>query len=247
MEEEKKLWDYNGFTIVFIEIRDFVGMQFSYISSVSSNPLFSSIVTLYALILLYFPQKGVEIIFSPILISTGILLLTLLRLGAIQRNEHQETKEIEEAQQSLSETPEETELRTKAETCSDESSPCLSDTFWNVRAPLEVIYEEYEGEEEEEAGEDRNVSREDQSKRQLGLEKYPSLSLNYPESDSESSSDGDFPAINGWDSPESLCFKWDEEDREELIEIKLDGKRQNLIDQLEEDNLIEIDISPERD
>ncbi|KAK6917467.1 hypothetical protein RJ641_018218 [Dillenia turbinata] len=219
-------------------------MHFSFISSLPSNPLFSSIVTLYALILLYFPQKRFEIIFSPILISTGVLLLTLLRLGAIQRNAYEKTKEIEEVQQSLSETPAETEPKTEV---GFESSPCFSDTFWNVRAPLEVIYEEYEGEEEEEADEDLSASREDQWKRQLGLETYPSLSLYYPESDSESSSDGDFPAIDNWDSPESMCFKWDEEDREELIEINLDGKRENLIIQLEEENLIEIDISPGRE
>ncbi|KAB1221890.1 hypothetical protein CJ030_MR2G006889 [Morella rubra] len=58
---------------------------FHLLSSISSNPLFSSIVCLYTLILLYFPHLFLWIVFSPVLNATGILLLTLFRLGAIQR------------------------------------------------------------------------------------------------------------------------------------------------------------------
>ncbi|KAJ1390386.1 hypothetical protein SESBI_37479 [Sesbania bispinosa] len=115
---------------------------------------------------------------------------------------------------------------------------------WNVKAPLEVIYEEYEG---EEAGDDPNEREEE---RNMGILRYPSLSRYYPESesDSDSSSEGGFPAIGEWDSPEEGCFGWEEEDREGLIEIALDGckMKRDLEFHFEEENLIEIDISPTR-
>ncbi|TYK13103.1 VID27-like protein [Cucumis melo var. makuwa] len=71
------------------------------------------------------------------------------------------------------------------------------------------------------------------------MERYPSLSLYYPETDSDSSS-----AAAG-DEMENVCFMWDDEDRDELIEIALDKKRvSSECFQLEEENLIEINISP---
>lgn len=103
------------------------------------------------------------------------------------------------------------------------------DPFYDVSfvgAPLEVIHEEYEDE-----------------------ENYASLSLYYPDTDTDSLSGGnspvignwDSPVIGNWDSPENLCFEWEEEDREGLIEIELDGKRNS---EAEEENLIEIDLTP---
>lgn len=106
---------------------------------------------------------------------------------------------------------------------------------WDVRAPLEVIYEEYEGEDAEEN--DSEAKRESQMN---VIRRYASLSLFYPDSDSDASSEGDFPANRGWDSPEST---WEEDDREGLIEIALDEKRHSEVD---EENLIEIDLSPAR-
>lgn len=48
--------------------------------------------------------------------------------------------------------------------------------------------------------------------------------------------------IGEWDSPENLCFQWEEEeDREGLIEVELDGKGSFVA---EEENLIEIDLTP---
>ena len=74
------------------------------------------------------------------------------------------------------------------------------------------------------------------------IERYPSLSLYYPESDSDSSSsETDFLAIGERVSSEEICYKWEEEDREGLIEIAL-GTR-DLDFHGEEENLIEIDIS----
>ncbi|KAJ8545593.1 hypothetical protein K7X08_018176 [Anisodus acutangulus] len=118
-----------------------------------------------------------------------------------------------------------------------ETRPFYVDSFveWNVRAQLEVIYEAYEGEEEEYTEEKRDEEL-------RVIERYASLSMYYPETDTDSSSGGDSPVIGDWDSPENLCFRWDEEDREELIEIELDCKRNNS--EVEEENLIEIDLSP---
>uniref|UniRef100_A0A7N2LDS9 Uncharacterized protein n=2 Tax=Quercus lobata TaxID=97700 RepID=A0A7N2LDS9_QUELO len=248
------------------------------LSPISSSPLFSSIVSFYTLIILYFPHLFLRIAFSPVLILTGILLFTLLRLGAAQRlleNEkftdytlHVQTDPPEESKsksQSQISEPEITEQvtcrsETESETKTDPIT-CFEVSFsfveWNVRAPLEVIYEEREA---EEAEEDRKDDYSDPNPtRKFGLERSSSLSLYYPESDSDDSSDdsdlGDFPVIGEWSSPESACLAWEEEDREGLIEIALDhgdkkcsGSDLDLGFHVEEENLIEIDIdiSPTR-
>jgi len=199
-----------------------------------------------------------------VLILTGILLLTILRLGANQKFHH-EQKENQQGHESIIAKEE-----NKAIKCGEEkqNSTCpvepkeieyleqvhhsekevnseknfeSSSSFveWNVRAPLEVIYEEYE---DEEKCDDPNKKEENWN---TGSSNYPSLSRYYPESDSDSSSDGEFPAKEDWDSPE----EWEEEDREGLIEIALDGSKmmkRDLEFQYEEENLIEIDISPTR-
>ncbi|XP_043691267.1 uncharacterized protein LOC122641973 [Telopea speciosissima] len=232
---------------VLVETIGFFAKTFSFLSSLASDPLFSTIVALYSLILLYLPQIFVDLVFSPVLISTAILLSSLLRLGAIQSVEEQnnnkptEQEEIESSSVEVykwvkCETGTDTEKETITEPCVSPSMKpffSASNSFveWNVGAPLEVIYEEYEGEEEE-------------CSNDKGIDRMPSLLLYYSESDSGSSSDGDLPAIERWDSSESMCFRWDEEDREGLIEIPLDGKRNSIsVFQVEEENLIEIDIS----
>lgn len=246
-------------------------------ASISSSPLFSSIITLYALILLYFPCHFLSFVFSPVVIITGILLITLLRLGASQSFEDDEHKEKEKPSdpelethysepndtaeidhEQIASAPQEDhsfvtyQFETEESDMGFDQHPCFDDYFveWNVKAPLEVIYEEYEGEEDEvDPNEKPNFNREEQEKQVLGLERQPSLSLYYPESDSDSdtSSDGDFSVTGAWDSPGNMCYKWEEDDKEGLIEIALDGnKRSGLQFQVEEDNLIEIDISPTR-
>ncbi|KAH0718011.1 hypothetical protein KY285_014042 [Solanum tuberosum] len=245
----------------------------------SQYPLFSTIVTIYTIIFIYFPTIAA----SPLIISTSVLLLSLLRLGAAQRISQKKNKKTESEILSL-QIPSDFGDSTKCENDSvldpdpidsnvdysncekdsvfepnleermfnvDESSvdsSCEKDSVlepesrrlygecfveWNVRAPLEVIYEAYEGEEEEEDGEYTEEEKRDEELRVI--EKYASLSMYYPETDTDtdSSSDGD--------SPENVCFQWDDEDREELIEIELDCKRNS---EVEEDNLIEIDLSP---
>lgn len=244
---------------------------------ISSHPLFSFTVSLCTLILLYLPHLFWKLVLSPVLILTGILLLTILRFGANQRSQNEQpeiagtpkpslnqenrasvvAEEKEESENLDIETEESNSLEkvrqwitthSEAEFKSQVvfSSECFVES-WEVKAPLEVIYEEYEEGEEAEA--DQN-EKEDSGK-YVDYPKYPSLSRYYPESESESesdsSSDGGFPPIGQWDSPENNSFRWDEEDREGLIEIALDGgKKIDMEFQFEEDNLIEIDISPTR-
>lgn len=107
----------------------------------------------------------------------------------------------------------------------------FSETFveWDRSGPLEVIYEEYEGEEEEDSPE-KTAERE---RRDLGVDGFLCSSFCYSDSDS---SEGEFPA---WDSPENLCFRWEE--REGLIEIPL-ALKPTVGFEAEEENLIEINL-----
>ena len=245
----------------------------STLSVFSSNPLFSCFIAFCTLVFLYLPHLFWKIVFSPVLILTWILLLTILRLGAIQKSQHEENENQgkysesivnvneenraikEEKQSSRPVEPKETKSLEQVHKWINsqtgfESRPCFLE--WNVKAPLEVIFEEYEGEEEEEEEEAREDPNEKGEKHNMGvIQRYPSLSRYYPESDSDSSSESGFPAIGEWDLPENNCFfRWDDEDdREGLIEIALDGCKNNKRDMefhFEEENLIEIDISPMR-
>ncbi|KAG5246876.1 Mucin-4 beta chain [Salix suchowensis] len=190
----------------------------------SHNPLFSCIITLCTLILLYFPQAQ-KFSVSAILVIT----LTLCSFFTPWSN---------------SKTP--TFNRWGASRCAEKDrfdpgpSPELEGSFveWDVSAPLEVIHEE-----------------EENPTRFGGLERYPSLSMYYPETDSDSDSDGAFSADGEWNVSERCRFKWEDEDREGLlIEIALDqtvNKKDTGLGldpgsdfYVEEDNLIEIDISP---
>lgn len=234
------------------------------IMSSHADPLFSSIVTLYILILLYSPHIIFsKIILSPVLIITFTLLLTLLRLGATQRNERAENTESNCTDNNSEAADHETTSSTssyiphqdhKGVTCTDSNfgpNPFFENSFveWNVRAPLEVIYEAYEGEED-----DEETVKDPGNKGPFCVDKYASLSLYYPETDSDTSSDG---CDRDRGSPESVCYRWEDEDREGLIEIALDNNnsRNNKRERLyfenfhgeEENNLIEIDISPARD
>ena len=276
MEQSASLiWDLSSVSgLVFAETMKY------FWGSISSSPLFSSIVTLYALILLYFPYHFLSILFSPVLIITGIILTTLLRLGASQcfedddlkakekpsdlelETEHSEPSDsvevVHEREQFASVVQEEDHsfvtyrFETNESEMGFDQNYCFDDYFveWNVKAPLEVIYEEYEGEEEkkdDEVGTNEKEHREEHENQVSGLGRQPSLSLYYPESDTDSSSDGDFSVTGAWDSRENMFYKWEEDGREGLIEIALDGnKRSGLQFQDEEDNLIEIDISPTR-
>ncbi|MFS7898899.1 hypothetical protein Hanom_Chr00s033990g01771221 [Helianthus anomalus] len=292
-------------------------MEFNF-STLSSHPLFSTIVTLYTLILLYAPSLFIRILLSPVLNSTGIILLFLLKLGTNERLEkesncfqpkvldhkdgheqltsleqrfldlvdrnqthkesHQMQAEVEHdlgpglnpqddhykwelldkySIQSSSQVVDKGDPRMELD--SKQVNATMKFLKWNMKAPLEIIYEAYEGEEEEEEeedGEDNNNNNNDEmnmvyrDKHFSVIERCPSLSMYYPESETDSSSDDDFPMNKKWETHESVFFKWEKEDddREELIEISVDlyDKRSIELWRTEEDNLIEIDIFQER-
>ncbi|KAM3285235.1 hypothetical protein P3S67_024034 [Capsicum chacoense] len=256
-------------------------------SPMASHPLISTIVTLYTIIFLYFPAMAA----SPLIISTSVLLLLLLRLGVAQRISKDQTEKRREfdisdctnfendsvVELDLDSDPllfqdDDSNVESNCEKDSvvepdpdldpiqfhddgfvddsncekePESRQFYGDCFveWNVRAPLEVIYEAYEGEQEED---DEGEYAEEKRKEAFGvIERHASLSMYYPETDTDtdtdSSYDGDSLVIGNWDSPENMYFRWDDdEDGEELIEIELDCKRNS---EAEEENLIEIDLT----
>lgn len=247
----------NNFFLEFLFIMNLLCKEtFNFLSIVSSNPLFSCIITFCTLILIYFPYSFCKIVFSPVLILTGVILIFVLRFQRSKSEEKEKFGELEsvtneenrdEKQGKTEENVENDSLdqifkwvsRNSEEKLKSkmgfESNSFLDESFveWNVKAPLEVIYED---EETEDISNENCVA---------GILRHSSLSRYYPESDSDSSSENEFPAMENWDSPENMNFRWDEEDREGLIEIALDGfKRKALGFQFEEENMIEIDISP---
>ncbi|CAA7054663.1 unnamed protein product [Microthlaspi erraticum] len=232
------------------------------ISTFSSHPLFSCFITLYTLLLIYFPNDSLRILLSPVLLISGAFLFSLLLLGSTRELNTRPGNGVETGSVNLEEAEESKVLVSEAKREKDsDTKPNLIGDFveWNLRAPLEVIHEAYEedddGDEEEE---NQSVSGEKDSTRLNEIERYPSLSLCYPESDSESDSDSlsefNFPEMGGWISPENMRFRWEEEDDDDgigLIEIKLDEyekmskRNQTELDfNAEEEGLIEIDLFP---
>ncbi|KAK4782922.1 hypothetical protein SAY86_007296 [Trapa natans] len=196
-----------------------------------SYPLFSTILTLYILFLLYSPPFFLTLLLSPVPTLTVLLLLTLLRLGSVQDC-------------NLDNTVEEPCLREEddpREAAPDRPPNWTPFVFWDVQAPLDVIYEESD---EEAYGLDRRAR----------VERWPSLSLCFPESDTDSEEEFEFPSVGDRRvSPEEeFEFGWVDPDRVGLIEIQLDldlhdhGEKEERGWNFhgEEENLIEIDISP---
>ncbi|KAI6704933.1 hypothetical protein NL676_007895 [Syzygium grande] len=167
---------------------------------------------------------------------TALSLLALLRLGVAQRRAARELGDpAAAAEESRVGTEEESrELRrdsSRADGRLSEADPRSEMSFFGS----------------ERAEEDGGGVGDGRGSSFGGLERYPSLSMCYPDSDSDSSSprgaDFGFGGSGGsgsdWDSPENGVFRWDAEDvGEGLIEIALDSHGG------EEENLIEIDISP---
>ncbi|XP_010538334.1 PREDICTED: uncharacterized protein LOC104812719 [Tarenaya hassleriana] len=220
---------------------------------------FSCTIPLYCLILLYFPQDFLRFLLSPVLLITGALLVSLLRLGSTRDSDSRPGKSsgnrgnpgVERTEESGVSTREPEWSSCKAESdMGFDQNPDFVDNFveWNVRAPLEVIHEAY-SEEDEDEEDDRSVVGEKDPTRLGRMERFPSLSLCYPESDSDSSSESDFPAMCGWVTPENVRYRWEEDEGEGLIEIRLDeqhnkGKQVEYDFHAEEESLIEIDLSP---
>ncbi|CAH8345511.1 unnamed protein product [Eruca vesicaria subsp. sativa] len=219
-------------------------------SSESAHPLFSSFITLSTLFLIYSPNAFLQILLSPVLLISISLLISLLHLGSTTREPNTRPgKSKEREAKTVKETEEESDVLFDVYSLS-EATKQDSDTRhefleWDLRAPLEVIHEEDD--------------EEDDPTRFREMERYPSLSLCYPEtdsgSDSDSSSEFTFPEMSSWMSPEKMGYKWEEEEEEDggaagLIEIKLDDefkkkskRNQTEMDfHAEEEGLIEIDL-----
>ncbi|KAI4304327.1 hypothetical protein MLD38_039857 [Melastoma candidum] len=221
------------------------------LSSLSENPLFSSILTIHILLFLYFPPFLVKLVFSPVTILAFLILVALLRSGSpgeAGRNPNPECRAERATTQEEPPFGHGKEYDCRAEQVLLSCSACLIDESfveWDVKAPLEVIYEEYEG---EEAGEGKPVLKEDGLVRFGRLEKTSSLEVYYPDTDSDTSSEGELGLVRegGWPEEGSQPFEWEREDREGLIEIELDfGGSEKVYEEdlhVEEENMIEIDL-----
>ncbi|KAI4342957.1 hypothetical protein MLD38_027515 [Melastoma candidum] len=223
------------------------------LSSLSENPLFSSVLTLHILLFLYFPPFLLKLVFSPVTILAFLILVALLWSGSPHGDGRNLNPERGTARATTQEEPlfvHGREYNFRAELAFLGSSACLiDDSFveWDVKAPLDVIYEGYEG---EEAGEGKPVSNKDGPVRSGKLEKTSSLEVYYPEADSDTSSEGKLGSVGegGW-AEGSRPFEWEGEEREGLIEIELDfgGGRGSVKayedSHVEEENMIEIDLS----
>ncbi|XP_039000996.1 uncharacterized protein LOC120127053, partial [Hibiscus syriacus] len=128
---------------------------------IENDPLFSCIITLSILILVYFPH-GFSLLFSPVLVLTASLLLSLLHLGATQRIQTEAIQKgsvVASVAELEEEEEEEEEEELKWATCKDDPDLIMQSfeerfVEWDVTVPLEVIYEE--GDEEE--GNDPNLN-----------------------------------------------------------------------------------------
>ncbi|XP_020091524.1 uncharacterized protein LOC109712385 [Ananas comosus] len=177
------------------------------LSSLYSHPLFATLVSLVLLVVLYVPRPLLPLLFSPVLLSSFLLLFALLRLGP-------------EPPEPTSPPPPKPTSETHVGAAETHKNPTFRGEFveWGRRGgPLEVIYEEYEeGAENGEEGTDSES--ESESSRGSAAEE---------EEEEEERA--------WWDSGVKPCLDWWEEESDGLIEIAI-----------EEENLIEIDISAGR-
>ncbi|KAF8096969.1 hypothetical protein N665_0298s0034 [Sinapis alba] len=221
----------------------------------SDPPLLSCFIALSTLILIYSPNG-----LSPVLLISGGLLISLLRLGSTREPITRPGKS-KQGESKTEKTEEESNVCSLSEAKQD-SDTRHDFVEWDLRAPLEVIHEAYEEDEDDDEDDDPSVSGEKDPTRFREMERYPSLSLCYPESDSGSDSDSSseftFPEMSSWMSPEKMGYRWEEEDDKAagLIEIKLDDEykkkkkkmsKQNQTEldfHAEEEGLIEIDLFP---
>ncbi|XP_008806779.2 uncharacterized protein LOC103719353 [Phoenix dactylifera] len=209
-----------------------------FLSDLSAHPLFAVAATSSLLALLYLPRPLLPLIFSPALLSSLLLISTLLRFrppasppsAVSPPRPIPQTPAVDEPI-ALPTVP-----NPKPESAPDfagfrqKAAFCDSFVEWGRRGgPLEVIYEEYEGEEDEDGGDSPGYLRSPEYSYPGGGE-LCSLGFCFTDS-SEADSDDDSSAAEGWESPENLFSRWDEEG-DGMIEIAL-----------EEDNMIEIDIS----
>ncbi|XP_010905708.1 uncharacterized protein [Elaeis guineensis] len=228
-------------TEISIQMLRLLSKSLIFLSDLSAHPLFSVAATSTLLALLYLPRSLLPLIFSPALLSSLLLLSTLLRLrprppppppsAVFPPRPITQTCAVDEPIITLPTVPD-----PKPESAPDfagflpKAAFCDSFVEWGRRGgPLEVIYEEYEGEEDEDGGDSPEYLRSPEYS-YLGSGELGSLGFCFTDS-SDADSDDDSSVAEGWDSPENLFSRWDEEG-DGMIEIAL-----------EEDNMIEIDIS----
>ncbi|CAH9112281.1 unnamed protein product [Cuscuta epithymum] len=197
---------------------------------------FSAIVAFSTLIFLYSPHPFWESFYSPLLVLTFALLLSILRLIASRRPARFGETEVGPVGPSSCDSP------ADAKCPGPDPNPIHDGLILdrNARSAEEAIDEEYDGENDGVLHGKRGLD--------LGaaIERYDSLALCYPETDSDcSSSDGEFTEIGEW--RDEYSGGWEEEREEMMIEIKLDWERRPNKVIVEEDNLIEIDLSPNRE
>lgn len=250
-----------------------------FLSTHSTHPLFGILAAASLLVILYLPRSLLSLVLSPVPISTFFLLAALLRHGSPPPKCPAAVAAVDNGEEELTSLCPETKPETKAESAGYHQEVIFSNDFiscgWRSR-PLEIIYEEYEGEEEEECGGGRShqyrgwLQNADLESVRLG-----SLGFTYAEeekwgdggsedyrmwpqnanlgsrragpirfaysTDSDTESNGGSQAASeaeGSSSPEDHRLMWeDDEDGDDMIEIELE---------LEEENMIEIDISDGR-
>ncbi|KAH7662338.1 hypothetical protein IHE45_15G128500 [Dioscorea alata] len=185
-----------------------------YVSKISSHPLVSIFTTYSLLIVLYLPRPLIPLLLSLVPISS---LLLILRSRSKPNHDHLHPPIPHHPEPAELEPEPEPEPEPESKTHT-EPVPALHDHFFFHSGPLRVIYEEHEGELN---GDHSQTSNE------IDCLRFGSFGLCFTDSDSDSDLDS-----NGHDQA-NLRSHWNvEEEEEEMIEIAL-----------EEENLIEIDIS----
>ncbi|KAG6515765.1 hypothetical protein ZIOFF_026195 [Zingiber officinale] len=207
-------------------LQDLLSRSFLFVSAFFSHPLFSILAAASLLVALYIPRSLLTLLLSPVFISTFLLLVALLCFGS--------------SPPAAAAAAEETEL---PESCPETDMECASyhrkvtffDDLGRRSGPLEVIYEEEEG---ECGGVGFQEYQRWPQNSDLGSWGLGSLRFAGLDSDSDSDAGSPIEAAEGSSSPEELRLRWEEEDQEEdgddMIEIDLKGEA--------EENLIEIDI-----
>ncbi|URE30005.1 hypothetical protein MUK42_06181 [Musa troglodytarum] len=214
-----------------------------FLSTHSTHPLFGSLAAASLLVILYLPRSLLSLVLSPVPISTFFLLAALLRHGSPPLKCPAAVAAVDDGEEELTPLCSETKPVTKAESACYHQEVIFSNDFISCgrrSRPLEIIHEEHEGEEEEEE-ECGGRGSEDYPRwplnANLGSRRAGPIRFAYS-TDSDTESNGGSQAASeaeGSTSPEDHRLMWEDElDGDDMIEIELE---------LEEENMIEIDIS----
>ncbi|CAL9085368.1 unnamed protein product [Musa acuminata var. zebrina] len=126
-----------------------------FLSTHSTHPLFGILAAASLLVILYLPRSLLSLVLSPVPISTFFLLAALLRHGSPPLKCPAAVATVDDGEEELASLCPETKPETKAESACYHQEVIFSNDFISCgrrSRPLDIIYEEYEGEEEEERG-----------------------------------------------------------------------------------------------